>query len=99
VISILMVNKGIADKLSVPQIRPFEAYLHSYLEANSRDLLDTIRQKKEIDKDLEEKLTKVFQHCQAEFLAGAKAAAGGSNGNKPRGGTSASQGKSAQQSA
>ncbi|MCO6431275.1 MAG: F0F1 ATP synthase subunit alpha [Deltaproteobacteria bacterium] len=81
VISILVVNKGFADKLAVPQLRPFEAYLHSLLESSHGDLLQTIREKKEIDKELDEKLTKIFQHAQAEFLAGLKAGAISANGS------------------
>ncbi len=77
VISILAVNLGFTDKLAVSQVRPFEAALHSHLQANHKDILDAIRTKKEIDKENEQKLSSIFGSFVAQFAAGAIAASNG----------------------
>jgi F-type H+/Na+-transporting ATPase subunit alpha len=80
VISIILVSKGFTDKLSIPQVRPFESFVHKHLQANNADLLQTIREKKEIDKDLEPKLLKILENCLAEFNAASKVTALNGNG-------------------
>ncbi|MFM1846851.1 MAG: hypothetical protein RL417_325 [Pseudomonadota bacterium] len=77
VLSVLAVNLGFTDKLAVSQVRAFEAALHSHLQANHKDLLDTIRSKKEIDKDTEQKLNSIFTAFTAQFSAGAIAVTNG----------------------
>jgi F-type H+-transporting ATPase subunit alpha len=75
VISILAVNNGYTDKVPVNQVRQFEASLHSHLLANHKDVMDAIRNKREIDKDLEPKVKQILTHFAEEFLAGARAGA------------------------
>lgn len=97
VISIFAVNIGATDKLAVGQIGAFESALHAHLSANHKEILDTIRQKKEIDKETEGKLSKVILAFVEEFIAGAQAAAGGSrNGAGSRKGAQETATKSAQ---
>lgn len=80
IVSILAVNKGFTDKLNTNQVRPFEAFLHKYLQTSKPEVLQLLKDKKDVDKEVEEKLIKVFEHCQSEFLATQKAAGSGSNG-------------------
>ncbi|MBN8548546.1 MAG: F0F1 ATP synthase subunit alpha [Deltaproteobacteria bacterium] len=80
VLSIFAVNCGAVDKLPTSQVRAFEAALHSHLQASHKDIVDSIRQKKEIDKETEPKLTKVILSFVDEFLAGVTAAAGAAKG-------------------
>jgi F-type H+-transporting ATPase subunit alpha len=80
VVSIYAVNKGYTDKLAVNQVRDFETFFHKHIEAAGADILKTIREKKEMDKDTEEKLNKVLQHALDEFTASLKVTAAGSNG-------------------
>lgn len=89
VVSIFSMTNGYGDKLPVNQIRPFEASLHSHLNANHRDILESIRTKKEIDKDTEVKLRKVLQSFVDDFLSGIaaerSAASSGKGGNSENG--------------
>lgn len=73
VISIYMVNNGYVDELPVPQIKDFETFVHKHLEVNSSEILKTIREKKEMDKDTEAALAKTLEHCLQEFQASLKA--------------------------
>ena len=74
VLSILAVNLGFTDKLSLPQVRPFEAALHTHFISSHASLLEAIRTKKEIDKENEKKVNEIFTRFLAEFLAGTAAA-------------------------
>ncbi|MCB0353040.1 MAG: F0F1 ATP synthase subunit alpha [Bdellovibrionales bacterium] len=100
-ISILAVNQGHTDKLSVDQIRPFEDALHKHLEANHKQLLADIEQKKAFDKELEEKFSGVFSAFVKEFQAAISALGASANGASASGASKggASQGASAQASA
>jgi F-type H+-transporting ATPase subunit alpha len=89
VLSVLAVNLGFTDKLPVNQVRAFEAALHSHLQANHKDIVDTIRTKKEIDKDTEQKLSAILTSFAAQFSAGAIAATNGAV--KASGGSAVSQ--------
>jgi F-type H+-transporting ATPase subunit alpha len=70
VLSILAVNMGITDKLAITQVRPFEHALHAHLQASHKELLESIRAKKEIDKDAEKKLLEIFTKFVTDFTAG-----------------------------
>jgi F-type H+-transporting ATPase subunit alpha len=76
VLSIYAVNLGATDKLPMNQVRAFEAALHSHMLANHKDIMDSMRQKKEIDKDTQPKLDKAIMAFVDEFIAGAAATAG-----------------------
>jgi F-type H+-transporting ATPase subunit alpha len=88
VVSVYAMTNGFGDKLPVAQIRSFESALHSHLNANHREILESIRTKKEIDKDNDAKLRKVLSSFVDDFLSGIAAdrkvggsGKGGSNEN------------------
>jgi F-type H+-transporting ATPase subunit alpha len=70
VISVLVVNLGYTDKLELNQIGAFEAALHQYLKSNEPGILETIRNKKDIDQETESRLAKIFEKVVADFQAG-----------------------------
>ena len=80
VISIYTVNRGYTDQLPVDQIREFESFVHKYIQANHLNILETIREKKEMDKETESNLNKVLETCLADFQTSLKVSLGGSNG-------------------
>ncbi len=81
ILSIFAITSGFGDKLEVSQIRPFEAALHNHIQSSHPQILETIRTKKELDKDAEANLKKVIENFLPEFMAGLKVAHGaGSNG-------------------
>jgi F-type H+-transporting ATPase subunit alpha len=81
VISIFAVTSGLVDKLEVAQIRPFEDALHRHLKANHADVVEELKNKKDLDKDVSEKLKKCIAAFVDQFLAGAAApATAASNG-------------------
>ncbi|MBX7142950.1 MAG: F0F1 ATP synthase subunit alpha [Oligoflexia bacterium] len=84
VISIFAVNQGFTDKLGVKEVRSFEKGLQAYLASNHRALVDEIQKKKDIDKEVEPKLSKAIAQYLEEFQAGAAAQRGGGNGSGPR---------------
>ncbi len=69
VLSIFAVNNGFLDKIEVNQVRPFETALHAHFAASRKDLLDTLRTKHDIDKDLEKKLLEAIAAFLSEFVA------------------------------
>jgi len=73
VISILAVNQGHCDLLEIDQIRPFEDALHEHLEANHKELVAELEQKKALDEDLEKRFSEIFARFVKEFEAGVKA--------------------------
>jgi F-type H+-transporting ATPase subunit alpha len=98
VISIHAVNIGATDKLAVSQIGAFESALHSFLLSNHKGILDSIRQKKEIDKETEPQLNKIINSFVEEFIAGVAASAGMSkNGAGTRNGAANPTAKAATQ--
>jgi len=81
VVSILAVNQGHCDKLDIEQIRPFEDALQEHLEANHKELLGELEQKKALDEDLEARFSTIFARFVKEFEAGVKASALGTSPN------------------
>ncbi len=73
VISIFVVNSGLLDSLAIEQIRPFEAAFHSHLLSTHKDIVDGIRAKREITKDLEGQLLDAAKKFLADFKAGSAA--------------------------
>jgi F-type H+-transporting ATPase subunit alpha len=80
VLSIYVVNQGFTDKLAINQIRDFEKGMHSYLASNQRDLMEELRKRKDLDKELEPKFAKAIGQFLEDFVAGAAAQKGASNG-------------------
>jgi F-type H+/Na+-transporting ATPase subunit alpha len=62
-------NEGFFDKLEVPQIRPFEDALFGYFEANAADVLNEIREKRELSDDLRARMKAGLQEFEKRFLA------------------------------
>lgn len=81
VVSIFAVSSGFADKLEVAQVRPFEDGLHKYMLSAHADVMNDLRAKNELDKDITERLKKCIGAYVDQFLAGMAATPGGnSNG-------------------
>jgi F-type H+-transporting ATPase subunit alpha len=55
--SLFAVNKGYLDDITVKQVLPFEAGLHSYLKTKQAALLSKIEESKQLDKDSEATLS------------------------------------------
>jgi F-type H+-transporting ATPase subunit alpha len=84
VLSIFTVTSGLADKLEIEQIRPFEEGLHRFMQTTHKDVLDELRQKKELDKEVTEKLKRCISSFVEQFISGtAVAPHGASNGTGP----------------
>ena len=69
VLIIFAANEGYFDKLSVEQIRPFEAGLYSYFDARHADVLMEIREKRELSDELRKKLKAGLDTFEQSFLA------------------------------
>ena len=76
VISIFAVTQGFADKLPVNKIRSFEEALHSTLRASHAEILTSIKSKKEIDKETDEKLRAVIAKVAENVMAAGAASNG-----------------------
>ena len=76
VLSIYAISNGYGDKMPADQIRAFEAALHSHLKSKHPEILDTLRTKKEISKELDEQLKSILGTYSDEFAQTAKVAAG-----------------------
>ncbi len=70
VISIYSIISGLGDKLPVEQVRAFEKAFHSFLQASHSNILQSIREKKEMTKEVEAELNSVGKKFVDEFLAG-----------------------------
>jgi F-type H+-transporting ATPase subunit alpha len=80
VLSIYAVANGYTDKLDVAQVRPFEEALHRYMLTSQSELMNELRSKAELTKDITERLNKAIGGYVEQFIAGtAVAAKGGSN--------------------
>ena len=67
-------KEGYFDKLTVEQIRPFEAGLYANFDSRHADLLTEMRDKKELSDDLTKKLKLGLDDYEKSFLAENKAA-------------------------
>ena len=85
VVSIMAVNVGACDKMPLPQIRAFEAGLHSNLTANHREYLDAIRAKGALEAAQEKELVGLIKSFAEKFIAGQVSASSGGNGHAGRG--------------
>ncbi|RIL10757.1 MAG: F0F1 ATP synthase subunit alpha [Proteobacteria bacterium] len=83
VLSIFSVTQGLADKLPVTQIRAFETALHNHMNASHKELMNELREKKDLTKEIDEKLRKAISSFVDEFAAGISVRVGGSNGSGP----------------
>ncbi|HEX4210745.1 MAG TPA: F0F1 ATP synthase subunit alpha [Candidatus Binataceae bacterium] len=61
---IFAANEGYFDKLEVNQVRPFERDLYAFLSSKHQELLDEIREKREISDDLRKRFIAVLDEFQ-----------------------------------
>ena len=69
VLSIYAVTNGHLDDLEPSGIQNFEEDFHQHLEAKYGDLLDGVRDKKQMDDDLKAKADQAIQECKEAFIA------------------------------
>lgn len=69
VASIFSAARGFLDDIEVSSVLPFEAGLLEYLRTSKADILADIRERKQIDKDLEERLSSAIKEFKASFVA------------------------------
>jgi F-type H+-transporting ATPase subunit alpha len=70
VLSIFAVANGYTDKLDVAQVRPFEEALHRHMLSNETALMNDLRVKAELDKDITDRLKKAIGGFVEKFIAG-----------------------------
>lgn len=75
VLSIFAVANGHTDKLDVAQVRPFEEALHRHMLASHAELMNELRTKAELTKEITEKLNKAIAAYAEQFAAGTAVAA------------------------
>ena len=66
---IFAANEGYFDKLEVSQVKPFERDLFAFLSAKHQDLLDEIKDKREISDDLRKRLIAALDQFQQNRTA------------------------------
>ena len=64
VVIIFAVTKGLLLDIPVAEISEFEAKLYEYIDTKYPEVISKIRETKEIDKDLEEKLVQIIEECK-----------------------------------
>jgi F-type H+/Na+-transporting ATPase subunit alpha len=70
VITIYAGTQGMVDKLPVDSLKSFEAELHRHMDDKHPELLQEIREKKELTDELRKKLDKVLKKFAKSFVAG-----------------------------
>ena len=70
VLSIFAVANGYTDKLEVAQVLPFEEALHRHMLSNETALMNDLRVKAELDKDITDRLKKALGGFVEKFIAG-----------------------------
>ncbi|MDN4592778.1 F0F1 ATP synthase subunit alpha [Polycladomyces subterraneus] len=68
VVSIYAVTKGYLDDIPVADIRRFEKEFHDYLDSEGKEVLQGIREKKELTKEIEENLKKALETFKKGFV-------------------------------
>jgi F-type H+-transporting ATPase subunit alpha len=79
VLSIYAVANGFTDKLDVAQVLPFEEALHRHMLSSQAQLMNDLRTKAELDKDITERLNKAIGAFVEQFIAGSAASIGASS--------------------
>jgi F-type H+/Na+-transporting ATPase subunit alpha len=76
VVIIFAGTQGLLDDLPVGAVREFETFFHAWLERRTPQILNEIRERKELSDALRETLTKAVNDAKTEFVAakGIKAA-------------------------
>ena len=60
---------GFLDDMPVDQVRPFEKQLYEFVDTTSPKLLSTIMEKKVLDDNLKQEMTRVIKECKEQFVA------------------------------
>jgi len=68
VVSIYAVTKGYLDDIPVADVRRFEKEFHDYLDSEGKEILQGIREKKELTKEIEENLKKALETFKKGFV-------------------------------
>lgn len=75
VLSIFAVTNGFADKLEIAQVGAFEEALHRHMLSMHADVMDDLRRRLDLDKEITEKLKGCIGAFVTQFTAGLAAAA------------------------
>jgi F-type H+-transporting ATPase subunit alpha len=75
IVSLLAGTRGILDGLKIEHVRPFEKNLHRYFLDEKSDLLAEIREKKQIDKELDAALVAGLREALEVYLSDNEGAA------------------------
>jgi F-type H+/Na+-transporting ATPase subunit alpha len=68
IVSVFAGTRGHLDKLKIPFVLPFEAYLHEYLRTNHAALVETIATTGKLEGDAEKQLSEACIAAQAAYL-------------------------------
>jgi F-type H+/Na+-transporting ATPase subunit alpha len=60
---------GFLDDMPVDQVRDFEKQLYEFVDTTSPRLLSTIMEKKVLDDNLKQEMTRVIKECKQQFVA------------------------------
>ncbi|MGA8944073.1 MAG: F0F1 ATP synthase subunit alpha [Thermoactinomyces sp.] len=71
-VSLYLVTKGYLDDIPVADVRRFEKDFHDYLDANEKDILKSIREKKVLEEETEKKLKKAIEDFKKGFAVSEK---------------------------
>jgi len=69
VVSLFAGSRGYMDKLDVENVRRFEQEYLEFMRNNKQDILEEIKEKKDIDEDLEKKISSAIEEFSKTFQA------------------------------
>lgn len=69
VVSLFAGSRGYMDKLDVENVRRFEQEYIEFMKNNKQDILEEIKEKKDIDEDLEKKISSAIEEFSKTFQA------------------------------
>jgi F-type H+-transporting ATPase subunit alpha len=84
VLSIFAVSSGFTDSLEISSLRAFEEGLHKFMAVSHADIMDDLRKRNELDKDVTEKLKKCIKAYVEQFSAGVSATTPASANGVPK---------------
>ncbi len=69
VVQIYAGTKGFLDDIPVSAVTKFEEELTTFMDSKYPQILEQIREKKQLDKDLEEELNRAIEDFKSQFVA------------------------------
>jgi F-type H+-transporting ATPase subunit alpha len=69
VVAIFAVNNGYVDDYPANAVQRYEKEMISFMESSYSDVLDTLRDKKAIDDDLQDKIKAALDEFKGQFVA------------------------------